>query len=259
MTTTALELRDIHHDFSGLQVLTGVNLAVAPGERHAIIGPNGAGKSTLFNIISGRLRPRRGRVLYGEHDITGVPPHRIARLGVGRSFQIINTFPRLTVYQSVRSAVVSRRGMRLDAWRLLDGLDDVARETTEVLDLLELSDRRDTPANALSYGEQRELEIALTVAVRPELILLDEPTAGLNAEETHKAIGLIRRVSEGKTLVMVEHDMDVVFTLADRISVLHYGKMLASGPPDEIRRNAEVQRAYLGTKHSVAGADRAAG
>ena len=192
-------------------------------------------------------------MLYREHDITGAPPYRIARLGVGRSFQIINTFPRLTVYQSVRSAVVSRRGMRLDAWHLLDRQEDVARETEEVLDLLGLADRRDTPASALSYGGQRELEIALTVAVRPELILLDEPTAGLNAEETRKAVGLIRRVTEGKTLVMVEHDMEVVFTLADRISVLHYGRVLASGPPEEIRSSEEVQRAYLGRKATVAG------
>jgi branched-chain amino acid transport system ATP-binding protein len=251
--TLALELRDIHHDFSGLQVLAGINLGVAPGERHAIIGPNGAGKSTLFNIISGRLRPRRGRVLYREHDITGAPPYRIARLGVGRSFQIINTFPRLTVYQSVRSAVLSRRGIRLNAWRLLDRQEDVAQETEAVLELLALTDRRDTPASALSYGAQRELEIALTVAVRPELILLDEPTAGLNAEETRKAIGLIRRVSEGKTLVMVEHDMEVVFTLADRISVIHYGRVLASGPPAEIRSSEEVKRAYLGRKAATAG------
>jgi branched-chain amino acid transport system ATP-binding protein len=241
--TLALELRDIHHDFSGLQVLAGIDLGVAPGERHAIIGPNGAGKSTLFNIISGRLRPRRGRVLYREHDITGAPPYRIARLGVGRSFQIINTFPRLTVYQSVRSAVLSRRGMRLNAWRLLDRQEDVAHETEAVLESLALTDRRDTPASALSYGAQRELEIALTVAVQPELILLDEPTAGLNAEETR----------EGKTLVMVEHDMEVVFTLADRISVIHYGRVLASGPPAEIRSSEEVKRAYLGRKAATAG------
>ena len=251
--TPALELHDIHHDFSGLQVLSGVNLAVTPGERHAIIGPNGAGKSTLFNIISGRFRPRRGRVLYRSHDITAAPPHRIARLGVGRSFQIINTFPRLTVYQNVRSAVVSKRGMRLDAWRVLDRQQDVAQETEQVLELLGLTDRRHTPASALSYGEQRELEIALTVAVRPDLILLDEPTAGLNTEETRKAIGLIRRVTDGKTLVMVEHDMEVVFTLADRVSVLHYGEVLATGPPDEIRSNEQVQRAYLGRRASVPG------
>jgi branched-chain amino acid transport system ATP-binding protein len=250
---TALELRDVHHDFGGLVVLQGVDLAVAEGERHAIIGPNGAGKSTLFNIVTGRLRPRRGRVVYRGRDITGAPPHRIARLGVGRSFQIINVFPRLTVFQHVRSAVVSRRGLRLDAWRILDRLGDVTRETEDVLALLGLGDRRDTPASALSYGEQRELEIALTVAIQPDLVLLDEPTAGLNTEETRKAVGLVRRVTEGKTLVMVEHDMDVVFTLADRISVIYYGRVLASGTPDEIRTNQEVQRAYLGRKSSVAG------
>jgi branched-chain amino acid transport system ATP-binding protein len=250
---SALELRDIHHDFAGLQVLSGIDLTVREGERHAIIGPNGAGKSTLFNIVTGRYSPRRGRVLVGGRDITGEPPHRIARLGVGRSFQIINTFPRLTVYENVRSAIVSRHRLRLDAWSVLARREEIARETRELLDLLGLTARRDTPASALSYGEQRELEIALTVATDPALILLDEPTAGLNSEETRKAVGLIRRVSEGKTLVMVEHDMDVVFTLADRISVIYYGRVLATGSPDEIRASEDVKRAYLGRKSSVAG------
>jgi len=250
---TALALRDIHHDFSGLQVLSGIDLEVHEGERHAIIGPNGAGKSTLFNIITGRFAPRKGHVLYRGRDITGQRPHRIARLGIGRSFQIINTFPRLTVYQNVRSAVLSRRHMRLDAWSLLDRQGDVTRESEEVLDLVGLLDRRDTPASLLSYGEQRELEIALTVATRPDLILLDEPTAGLNSEDTRRAIGLIRRVTEGKTLVMVEHDMEVVFNLADRISVIYYGRVLATGSPDEIRASDEVKRAYLGRKSSVVG------
>jgi branched-chain amino acid transport system ATP-binding protein len=248
---TALELRDIHHDFSGLQVLSGISLDVRDGERHAIIGPNGAGKSTLFNIVTGRYRPRRGHVIYRGRDITGLAPHRIARLGVGRSFQIINTFPRLSVYENIRSAIVSRRGLRLDPWSLVDRDAEVARETEAVLDLLGLHDRHDTQASELSYGEQRELEIALTIAVGPDLVLLDEPTAGLNSEETRKAIGLIRRVTEGRTLVMVEHDMEVVFTLADRISVIYYGQVLASGSPAEIRSNEEVKRAYLGRKASV--------
>ena len=251
--SAALELRDIHHDFAGLLVLQGIDLSIADGERHAIIGPNGAGKSTLFNIVTGRYRPRRGRVLYRGRDVTGAAPHRIARHGVGRSFQIINIFPRLTVFHNVRSAVVSRRGLRLDAWTVLDRRTEVTRETGQVLELCGLADRRDTPASELSYGEQRELEIALTVAVRPELVLLDEPTAGLNAEETRKAVALIRRVTEGQTLVMVEHDMDVVFTLADRISVIYYGRVLATGTPDEIRNNDEVKRAYLGRKARVAG------
>jgi branched-chain amino acid transport system ATP-binding protein len=250
---TALGLCAIHHDFSGLQVLSGIDLEVNERERHAIIGPNGAGKSTLFNIITGRFRPRGGRVLYRGRDITGAPPHKIARLGIGRSFQIINTFPRLTVSDNVRSAVLSRRRLRLDAWSLLDRQREVARETEEVLGLVGLLDRRDTPASELSYGEQRELEIAVTVATRPELILLDEPTAGLNREDTQRAVRLIRRVTEGKTLLMVEHDMEVVFTLADRISVIYYGRVLATGTPAEIRASEEVKRAYLGRKSSVLG------
>jgi branched-chain amino acid transport system ATP-binding protein len=249
----ALELRDIHHDFSGLQVLTGIDLEVREGERHAVIGPNGAGKSTLFNIITGRYAPRRGHVLYRGRDITGAAPHRIARLGVGRSFQIINTFPRLTVFQNVRSAVLSRRHMRLDPWSLLDRRADVSREAEEVLGMVGLLDRRDIPANALSYGGQRELEIALTVATRPDLVMLDEPTAGLNAEDTRRAVGLIRQVTDGRTLVMVEHDMEVVFDLADRISVIYYGRVLATGTPDDIRASDEVKRAYLGRKSSAAG------
>ncbi len=250
---TALELRDIHHDFSGLQVLTGIDLEIREGERHAIIGPNGAGKSTLFNIVTGRYAPRRGLVLYRGRDITGAAPHTIARLGVGRSFQIINTFPRLSVFQNVRSAVLSRRLMRLNPWSLLDRQSDVTREADEVLAMVGLGDRRDVPANALSYGEQRELEIALTVATRPELVMLDEPTAGLNSEDTRRAVALIRRVTEGRTLVMVEHDMEVVFDLADRISVIYYGRVLATGTPDNIRGNEEVKRAYLGRKASAAG------
>lgn len=248
---TALELRDIRHDFSGLQVLAGIDLEIPEGKRHAVIGPNGAGKSTLFNIITGRYAPRQGRVLYRGRDITGASPHRIARMGVGRSFQIINTFPRLTVFQNVRSAVLSRRGVRLDAWSLLDGQADVTRETEEVLAMVGLRDRRDVPASALSYGEQRELEIALTVAPRPDLVMLDEPTAGLNRDDSRRAVALIRRVTEGRTLVMVEHDMDVVFDLADHISVIYYGRVLATGTPDEIRSSEEVKRAYLGRKASA--------
>jgi len=250
---TALELRDIHHDFSGLQVLTGIDLEVREGERHAVIGPNGAGKSTLFNIITGRYAPRSGHVLYRGRDITGAAPHRIARLGVGRSFQIINTFPRLTVFQNVRSAVLSRRHMRLDAWSLLDRQADVSREAEETLGMVGLLNRRDVPASELSYGDQRELEIALTVATRPDLVMLDEPTAGLNSEDTRRAVALIRQVTEGRTLVMVEHDMEVVFNLADRISVIYYGRVLATGTPDEIRTNEEVKRAYLGRKANAAG------
>jgi branched-chain amino acid transport system ATP-binding protein len=250
---TVLELHGIAHDFSGLQVLSGIDLAVREGERHAIIGPNGAGKSTLFNIMTGRYTPRAGRVVYRGRDITGAPPHRIARLGIGRSFQIINIFPRLTVFENVRSAILSRHGRRLDFWRRLDRDADIARETDQLLTTLRLAARRNTLASELSYGEQRELELALTVAVQPELVLLDEPTAGLNSDDTRRAIDLIRRLTDGRTLVMVEHDMDVVFTLADRVSVIYYGRVLATGSCDEIRANAEVKRAYLGRKSSAAG------
>ncbi|WP_233804892.1 ABC transporter ATP-binding protein [Paraburkholderia sp. HP33-1] len=242
-----LELREIHHDFSGLRVLAGVDLSVFPGERHAIIGPNGAGKTTLLNIISGRLHPRHGCVIYRQKDITRMSPYRIARLGVARSFQVINTFPRLTVFDSVRSAVLSRIGRRLDVWHVVDHQESVTRQTTNVLRLLGLLERRDTPACALSYGEQRQLEIALTIAASPELVLLDEPTAGLDVDESRKAIELIHQVSKNKTLVMIEHDMEVVFALADRISVLHYGVLVACGTPDQIRNSKEVQSAYLGT------------
>jgi len=248
-----LNLSEVHKQFGLTPIIPGVTLSIESGERHAIIGPNGAGKSTLFNIITGRYAPRRGHVLYRGRDITGTAPHRIARLGVGRSFQIINTFPRLTVFQNVRSAVLSRRRMRLDAWSLLDRQADVSREAEETLGMVGLLDRRDVPASALSYGGQRELEIALTVATRPDLVMLDEPTAGLNSEDTRRAVGLIRQVTEGRTLVMVEHDMDVVFNLADRISVIYYGRVLATGTPDEIRTNDEVKRAYLGRKASAAG------
>jgi branched-chain amino acid transport system ATP-binding protein len=243
----ALELREIHHDFSGLRVLTGIDLKILPGERHAIIGPNGAGKTTLFNIISGRLHPRQGYIFYRQKDITRMSPYRIARLGVARSFQTINTFPRLTVFESVRSAVLSHLGRRLDFWHVIDHQDSVARETTDVLRWLGLLERRDTLACALSYGEQRKLEIALTIATSPELILLDEPTAGLDVDESAEAIELIRQISKNKTLVMVEHDMEVVFALADRISVLHHGKLLISGTPDEIRNSEDVKSAYLGS------------
>jgi branched-chain amino acid transport system ATP-binding protein len=248
----SLELRRIHHAFSELRVLAGVDLSVLPGERHAIIGPNGAGKTTLFNIISGRLHPRQGGVFYKQTDITRMPPYRIARLGVARSFQTANTFPRLTVFESVRSAVLSRLGTRLDFWHVVDRQESVSRATTHVLRVLGLLERRDTLASALSYGEQKELEIALVIATSPDLILLDEPTAGLDADESRKAVELIRRVSQDKTLLLIEHDMEVVFALADRISVLHHGALIACGAPDEIRNSREVQSAYLGISASAA-------
>ncbi|HET7380268.1 MAG TPA: ABC transporter ATP-binding protein [Gaiellales bacterium] len=246
-----LVLRDIQKSFGGLRVLNGIDLDVLEGERHAIIGPNGAGKSTLFNLISGGLRPTHGRIVYRGHDLGGLRPHQIARLGLARSFQIINIFPGLTVFENARGAVVSRRGLRWNCWSRLDAIDHVTEQTERVLAELGLEPRRDMLASRLSYGEQRQLEIALTVALQPSLVLLDEPCAGLNADDTRQAVALIRRVTAGRTLLLVEHDMDVVFGLADRVSVIYYGEVLATGAPDEIRANAKVQQAYLARKASM--------
>lgn len=247
-----LVLDDVWKDFGGLEVLKGVQLSIRENERHAIIGPNGAGKSTLFNIVSGLLRPSKGAVRYRGEVITGLSPRAIAHRGIGRSFQIINVFPRLTVFENIRSSVLSRRNLRCNFWSLVDDLADVASETEEVLSRFGLGSRRDVAAGALSHGEQRELELALTAATEPRLLLLDEPCAGLNAQDTDRTVDRIVRMSEGRTLLMVEHDMNVVFRLAQRVTVIHYGRVLATGTPDEIKRNDEVQTAYLGRKTRAA-------
>ena len=247
-----LRTEKLYKDFSGLEVLMGIDLEIKQGERHAIIGPNGAGKSTFYNIITGKYKPSRGKIFFKDHDITGKIPHVIARMGISRSFQIINIFPKMTVYENVRNAIVSRFNKRFNWFSILSRDAIIQEETEKILEMLKLSHRRNSKANVMSYGEQRELEIALTLATNPELIMLDEPTSGLNTEETHRAVELIRRVTEGKTLVVVEHDMNVVFNLADRITVLYYGEILASGPPDEIRNSNEVKKAYLGSKRQHA-------
>ena len=241
-----LETKALCHDFSGLQVLMDVNLEVKEGERHAIIGPNGAGKTTLFNVITGTYRPSEGTVLFRNKEITGFPPHKLVRLGMGRSFQITSTFTRLTAFQNIRMGILSKRGIRFNFFRFLDEMDDITRETDEVLKRINLDGERDIPANMLSYGKSRSLEISMALATDPELVMLDEPTAGMSVDETHNAVKLIRRLTEGKTMVIIEHDMEVVFSLADRITVLHLGGILASGPPEEIKDNQAVKDAYLG-------------
>jgi branched-chain amino acid transport system ATP-binding protein len=243
-----LKLDDLFKDFSGLEVLFGVSLEIIEGECHAIIGPNGAGKSTLFNIITGIYKPTRGRIFFLDKDITSWPAHKIARMGLSRSFQIINTFPRMTVFENVRNAIVSRFQRRFDWTSFLNRSKEITRESDHMVNLLGLTEVRNIPASELSYGMQRKLELALTLARDPVLILLDEPTAGLNAEETRIFVELIKQVTEGKTLVMVEHDMEVVFNLADRITVLNYGEVLATGTPNEIRENEGVKKAYLGRR-----------
>ncbi len=241
-----LETKGIYHDFSGLQVLFDINLQVREGERHAIIGPNGAGKTTLFNLITGTYRPRRGQIFFKGQEITGIPPHELVRLGIGRSFQLTSTFDRLTTFQNIRLAVLSKRGHRFNFFCLVDSLAEITRETEEILHRINLDGERNVPAGVLSYGKHRSLEISLALATDPDLIMLDEPTAGMSRDETHHAVELIRRLTEGKSLIIIEHDMDVVFSLADRITVLNYGQVLAIGTPTEIRENQAVKEAYLG-------------
>ena len=243
-----LKLDRVYKDFSGLQVLTGVSMEIEAGERHAVIGPNGAGKSTLFNVITGYHKPSQGRIYFQARDITGRPAHRIARLGLSRSFQIINNFPKMTVFENVRNAVVSKLNRRFNWVSSLGRAEDIRQETDRVLETLDMLEVRDVPASDLSYGNQRQLELALALARDPRMIMLDEPTAGLDVEETRGFVELIKRVTEGMTLMVVEHDMDVVFNLADRITVLSYGQVLLSGDPEEIQASEDVKNAYLGRK-----------
>jgi branched-chain amino acid transport system ATP-binding protein len=244
---SALELIDLKKSFGRTAIIRGVSLQVPRGERHAIIGPNGAGKSTLFNLISGRLTPSAGSVRLNGEDLTGLHPHEINRRGLSRSFQVTNIFPRLTVWENIRCAVLWPLGYRYSFWQGVDRLADVRRRTEEILGQINLLERCRLQAGVLTYAEQRALEIGITIAGGAETILLDEPTAGMSRGECEHAVALIRKVSEGKTLVMIEHDMSVVFDLADRISVLVYGQIVASDEPARIKANPMVQQAYLGT------------
>jgi branched-chain amino acid transport system ATP-binding protein len=241
-----LETKDLNHSFGPLNVLFGVNLQVEEGERHAVIGPNGAGKTTLFNTITGTYVPTSGKVFFKGENITGFPPHKLARIGMGRSFQITSTFTNLTAFQNVRLAVLSKDGIRFDLLRRVDRMDKITQETEAMLKRINLYEDRNTLVSALSYGKSRALEISMALATDPELVLLDEFAAGMSKEETQDAVALIRKLTQGKTVVIVEHDMDVVFNLADRITVLHYGKILATGKPEDIRNNQDVKSAYLG-------------
>jgi branched-chain amino acid transport system ATP-binding protein len=243
----AIELREVFKSFGKTQIIRGVNLAIGKGERHAIIGPNGAGKSTLFNLISGRFPVSSGDVRLNGTDITRLKPYQINRLGLSRSFQITNIFHRLSVFENLRCSVLWSLGYKYSFWQALNGLTNANERAEEVMAGIGLTRRRDTLAGLLSYAEQRALEIGITIAGGADVVLLDEPTAGMNRSETAHAVELIRKVTAGKTLVMVEHDMGVVFGLADRISVLVYGEVIATDAPAAIRSNAAVQEAYLGT------------
>jgi branched-chain amino acid transport system ATP-binding protein len=242
----SLEIRGLKKSFGQAEIIRGVDLAVLRGERHALIGPNGAGKSTLFNLVSGLLRPSAGEIRLNGIAVTGMPAYEVNRRGLSRSFQVTNIFPKMTVWENVRCAVLWARGEKYAFWRAIEGNKPIAARTHEVLAEINLLSRKDIPAGVLTYAEQRALEIGVTIAGGADIILLDEPTAGMSHAETERAIELIRRISDGRTLLIVEHDMSVVFGLADRISVLVYGEIIASGTPDEIRANAKVREAYLG-------------
>jgi branched-chain amino acid transport system ATP-binding protein len=242
----ALSLVDLHKSFGPVQIIRGVSLDIAEGERHAIIGPNGAGKSTLFNLVSGRIRPSSGEARLHGRPITGLSPFEINRRGLSRSFQITNIFPKMSVEENLRCAALWSLGHRYAFWTSIDRLSDVRERAEWLMERVNLTARRHVPAGVLSYAEQRALEIGVTIGGSPDVVLLDEPTAGMNNSETEQAIALIRKVTEGKTLVTVEHDMGVVFSLADRISVLVYGQIIASDTPERIRENSAVREAYLG-------------
>ena len=243
----ALSLNDVRKKFGQTSIINGVNLDIRKGERHAVIGPNGAGKSTLFNLISGRFPVTSGSIKLNDEEITQLPTYRINRRGLSRSFQVTNIFAKMSVYENIRCSVLWSQGYKYSFWHRVSKLKEVRVRSEEILDSINLSHRRDALAGLLSYAEQRALEIGVTIAGGANVILLDEPTAGMSHSETDLAVALIRKVSEGKTLVMVEHDMGVVFNLADRISVLVYGEVIATGKPEEIRANPRVQEAYLGT------------
>ena len=243
----AVELDAVRKSFGRTEIIRGASLQVRAGERVAIIGPNGAGKSTLFNLISGRLAPSAGQIrLFGER-IDGRTPHEINRRGLARSFQVSNLFPKLSVFENLRCAMLWSEGHRYAFWKFLADLDETNARAEALLERLHLDRRRDVLAMNLTYAEQRALEIGLTIAGGARVILLDEPTAGMSRSETTRFIGLIREVTEGRTLLTVEHDMGVVFGLADRIAVLVYGEVIAFDTPERVRADPRVQEAYLGS------------
>jgi branched-chain amino acid transport system ATP-binding protein len=243
-----LDVRDLRKSFDGFQALSGVSFSVPRGSISAIIGPNGAGKTTLFNLITGHLRPDSGSVSFKEREITGIAPHDLCRLGMGRSFQRTNIFPRLTVFQNSQAAFLSHRGR---GWNLLAPVDRFYHDETEALLVaVGLLDKAGEIAGFLSHGNQKQLELGITLALEPEILLLDEPTAGMSAQETRESIRLIERIGRerGLTLLFTEHDMEVVFAIAHRITVLHQGEVIADGTPEEVRRHPEVRRVYLGER-----------
>jgi branched-chain amino acid transport system ATP-binding protein len=243
----ALELREVRKNFGKTEIIRGTHLQVMPGERVAVIGPNGAGKSTLFNLISGRVGLTSGEIFLNGRRIDGLKPYEINRLGLARSFQVSNLFNRLSVFENLRCAVLWSLGYRYAFWKFLAELHDANDRAEAVLDMIKLHKRRDVLAMNLTYAEQRALEIGITIAGGASVVLLDEPTAGMSRSETARFIQLIREVTVGKTLLTVEHDMGVVFGLADKIAVLVYGEVIAFDTPEKVRADERVKEAYLGS------------
>lgn len=243
----SLVLRNLHKQFGKTQIIRGVDLTVQAGERVAIIGPNGAGKSTLFNLISGRFAPTSGEIHLHGQRIDGLKPFEINRQGLSRSFQITNIFPKLSVFENLRCSVLWSLGHRYSFWTFLKRLKDANDLAHVWMERIQLAHKRDVLAMNLTYAEQRALEIGITMAGGADVVLLDEPTAGMSKSETERFIALIKNVTQGKTLLTVEHDMGVVFGLADKIAVLVYGEVIAFDTPDQVRANARVQEAYLGS------------
>ncbi|HIC86433.1 MAG TPA: ABC transporter ATP-binding protein [Desulfobacterales bacterium] len=243
-----LVVQDIHKSFGDFKAVNGASLQVQKGQIVAVIGPNGAGKTTLFNLICGQLRPDRGRVIFDGQDITRLPPHKICKCGVARSFQIANIFPRLTVFRNVQVSVLSEHKKSRVLFRSADNL--LVEETMRILDQVRLSDKAEVIAGSLSHGDLRILEIAMALGGRPRLLVLDEPTAGMSPDETKRTMDLVKVLSdrEGLTILFCEHDMDIVFNVAHSIMVMHHGKTLIQSTPEEVRKNRDVQEAYLGTE-----------
>lgn len=244
--SAALHIADLRKRFGASEIIRGLSLEVRAGERHAVIGPNGAGKSTLFHLVTGLLAPTSGSIKLNGREIAHMAPHKINRLGLSRSFQITTIFPRMTVFENLRISAMARHDSRFGLFRLADGQRVVMRHTEELLELTRLTAMRDKMAGDLTYSEQRVLEIGMALGPGGDVILLDEPTAGMSSDESMYIVDLVRRVTEGKTLLVIEHDMDVVFSLADRISVLVYGEIIATDSPEAIKANRRVQEAYLG-------------
>lgn len=243
----SLELKDLRKSFGKTEIIRGVNLAVRPGERIGIIGPNGAGKSTLFNLISGRFAPSSGQVLLNGQRIDGKQPYEINRAGLSRSFQITHVFPKLSVFENLRCGLLWSMGYKYSFWKFLADLKDANERTLELMSMIKLDRKRDMLAANLTYSEQRALEIGITIAGGAPVILLDEPTAGMSRSESRDFVRLIKEVTIGKTLLTVEHDMGVVFGLADKIAVVVYGEVIDFDLPDKVRANPRVQEAYLGS------------